>query len=47
VNITWSWDERAEDGLYVSGYTNGVKDRIESPELLLASPEELRARSDR
>lgn len=45
VNVTWTWDERAEDGLYVSGYTNGVKERLECPELLLASPEELRARS--
>jgi len=46
VNVTWTWDERAEDGLYVAGYTNGVKARIESPELLLASPAELRERSD-
>jgi len=47
VNVTWTWDERAEDGLYVSGYTNGVKERLESPELLLASPSELRERADR
>ena len=46
VNVTWTWDERAEDGLYVSGYTNGVKERLESPELLLASPSELRERAD-
>ena len=46
VNLTWTWDERVEDGLYVSGFTNGVKERLESPELLLASPEELRGRSD-
>jgi hypothetical protein len=46
VNLTFTWDERVEDGLYVSGLTNGVKERLESPELLLASPSELRARSD-
>jgi hypothetical protein len=46
VNVTWTWDERAEDGLYVSGFTNGVRERLESPELLLASPTELRERTD-
>jgi hypothetical protein len=46
VNLTWTWDERVEDGLYVSDFTNGVRLRLESPELLLASPEDLRARSD-
>lgn len=46
VNVTWTWDERVEDGLYVSTMTNGIKERLESPELLLASPSELRARSD-
>jgi|RhiMethySRZTD1v2_1073278.scaffolds.fasta_scaffold544130_2 hypothetical protein len=44
VHVTWTWDERVEDGLYVSDFTNGVKGRLESPELLLASPEELRGR---
>lgn len=46
VNLTFTWDERVEDGLYVADFTNGVKERLESPELLLASPSELRARSD-
>ena len=46
VNLTWTWDERVEDGLYVSNFTNGVKLHLENPELLLASPSELRARSD-
>jgi hypothetical protein len=46
VNLTWTWDERVEDGLYVSSFTNGVKLHLENPELLLASPSELRARSD-
>jgi hypothetical protein len=44
VHVTWTWDERVEDGLYVSDFTNGVKGRLESPELLFASPEELRGR---
>jgi hypothetical protein len=46
ASVYWTWDERVEDGLYSFGYTNGVKLRLESPELLLASPSELRARSD-
>jgi hypothetical protein len=46
MSVFWTWDERVEDGLYSFGYTNGVKERLESPELLLASPSELRARSD-
>jgi hypothetical protein len=45
VSVCWTWDERVADGLYSFGYTNGVKLRLESPELLLASPSELRARS--
>ena len=46
MSLYWTWDERVEDGLYSFGYTNGVKERLESPELLVASPAELRARSD-
>ena len=46
VSVCWTWDERVEDGLYSFGYTNGVKLRLESPELLLASPSELRERAD-
>lgn len=46
ASVFWTWDERVEDGLYSFGYTNGVKERLESPELLLASPAELRTRSD-
>jgi hypothetical protein len=45
VRVCWTWDERVEDGLYSFGYTNGVKVHLESPELLIASPSELRARS--
>jgi hypothetical protein len=46
ASVYWTWDERVEDGLYSFGYTNGVKLRLESPELLLASPSELRERAD-
>ena len=46
MSVYWTWDERVEDGLYSFGYTNGVKLRLESPELLLASPAELRERAD-
>jgi hypothetical protein len=46
VRVCWTWDERVEDGLYSFGYTNGVKVHLENPELLLASPSELRERSD-
>ena len=46
IRVCWTWDERVEDGLYSFGYTNGVKVHLENPELLLASPSELRARSD-
>jgi hypothetical protein len=46
VSVAWTWDERVEDGLYSFGYTNGVKLRLENPELLLASPSELRERAD-
>ena len=46
MGVNWSWDERVEDGAYSFVYTNGVKLRLESPELLLASPSELRERAD-
>jgi hypothetical protein len=46
AGVYWTWDERVEDGLYSFVYTNGVKMRLESPELLLASPSELREHSD-
>jgi hypothetical protein len=46
VGVNWTWDERVEDGAYSFVYTNGVKLRLESPELLLASPSELREHSD-
>jgi hypothetical protein len=45
VGVNWSWDERVEDGAYSFVYTNGVKLRLESPELLLATPSEQREHS--
>jgi hypothetical protein len=45
VALCWTYDERIEDGLYSFGYTNGVQQRIESPELLLATAPELRSMS--
>ncbi len=44
ISLCWTYDERIEDGLYSYGYTNGVQQRLESPELLLAPPSELRNR---
>ncbi len=41
MTLCWTYDERIEDGLYSFGYTNGVQQRIENPELLLAAPAEL------
>ncbi len=46
VTVCWTYDERIEDGLYSFGYTNGIQRRLESPELLLASPAELRERGE-
>jgi len=47
VRVCWTYDERIEDGLYSFGYTNGLQQRIENPELLLASPAELARREER
>lgn len=41
LRVCWTYDERIEDGLYSFGYTSSLQHRIENPELLLASPEEL------
>ncbi len=45
MGLNWTCDERTEDGAYTFVYTNGVKLRLESPDLLLAAPAELRERS--
>ena len=44
VGLCWTYDERIEDGLYSFGYTNGVQQRLEDPQQLLATPAELRER---
>lgn len=41
MTVCWTYDERIEDGLYSFGYTNGVQQRLEQPDLLLAAPAEL------
>ncbi|MEM7410514.1 MAG: hypothetical protein AAF430_09810 [Myxococcota bacterium] len=41
VKLCWTYDERIEDGLYSYGYTNGVQERLERPELLLEPPSAL------
>ena len=41
VKLCWTYDERIEDGLYSYGYTSGVQQRLEQPELLLAAPSTL------
>jgi len=41
VTLCWTYDERIEDGLYSYGYTSGVQERLENPELLVAPPSRL------
>ena len=40
----WTYDERIEDGLYAAGALAGIQERLENPELLDLSSEELRKR---
>ena len=42
AGINWTYDERVEDGLYASLALAGALGRLENPELLLATTEELR-----
>jgi hypothetical protein len=42
AGINWTYDERVEDGLYASLALAGTLGRLENPELLLATTEELR-----
>jgi hypothetical protein len=44
VTICWTYDERIEDGIYSYLTLAGIKERIESPELLLLSTAELAAK---
>ncbi len=41
VTICWTFDERIEDGIHSYVSLSGIKDRIENPELLLQTTEEL------
>lgn len=44
MRLFYTYDERIEDGLYASIALEGVHERLENPELLLASPAELAQR---
>lgn len=44
AGIAWTYDERVDDGMSASLALGGNRERIENPELLLASAEELRER---
>jgi len=44
MTVAWTYDERIEDGLYSYYTLDGVKERIESPELLELSVPELKER---
>lgn len=45
VQAAWTYDERIEDGLYSYHALEGIRERIESPELLELSTDLLAARS--
>lgn len=45
MTMAWTYDERIEDGLYSYHALEGIRERIENPELLEASIAELTARS--
>ena len=45
ISVAWTYDERIEDGLYSYHTLEGIRERLEMPELLEASPEELAARA--
>jgi len=45
IGVAWTYDERIEDGLYSYHTLEGIRERLEMPELLEASPDELAARA--
>lgn len=45
MKVAWTYDERIEDGLYSYHTLEGIRERIENPELLDLSIEELAARA--
>ena len=44
MTVFYTYDERIEDGLYASISIRDVRERLQNPELLLATAEELRRR---
>jgi hypothetical protein len=44
MQVAWTYDERIEDGLYSYHTLEGIRERIENPELLELSTEELARR---
>ncbi len=40
MNMAWSYDERIEDGLYSYYSLEGIRERIENPELLEGTAEQ-------
>jgi len=44
MQVAWTYDERIEDGLYSYHTLEGIRERIESPELLELSTDELAKR---
>jgi hypothetical protein len=46
MRVAWTYDERIEDGLYSYHTLEGIRERIESPELLELSTEALATRGD-
>jgi hypothetical protein len=45
MSVAWTYDERIEDGLYSYHTLEGIRERLESPELLEATTAELTARN--
>ncbi|NNL65107.1 MAG: hypothetical protein HKP30_02585 [Myxococcales bacterium] len=45
MGVAWTYDERVEDGLYSYHTLEGIRARLEAPELLEATTEELAARA--
>lgn len=45
MRVAWTYDERIEDGLYSYHTLEGIRERLESPELLDASTADLAARA--
>jgi hypothetical protein len=45
MKVAWTYDERIEDGLYSYHALEGIRERIESPELLDLSTDELARRA--